>query len=284
MIMSLSSHNLDAFIETARRGHFTRAAKALHITQSALSQRITKLEEQLETTVFIREKSGITLTPAGEELLRYCISKESLEKESIARIRDGSESLSGTIRIGGFSSVMRSAVLPALAPILKKHPDIRLSFIARELDELPHMLRRGEVDFIILYRELVHSDIECLKLAEEVNVLVEAKSYRGGDVFLDHDENDQTTTTYLKKCRRSAKVDRRFLDDVYGLIDGVKLGIGRAVVPLHLIKGDKDIRIIDKQTKVTFPVLLHYFSKPYYTRLHQLVVEQLKKEVFSYIN
>src|SRR5690606_24636694 len=104
--MSLSSKQLAAFLGVTREGSFSLAAQRLHITQSALSQRVRQLEEELETGLIIRDAAGLQLTPAGEELLRYCQVRESLETEALSRISSTQSSSGGTIRIGGFSSVM----------------------------------------------------------------------------------------------------------------------------------------------------------------------------------
>ncbi|MBI1860068.1 MAG: LysR family transcriptional regulator [Deltaproteobacteria bacterium] len=275
--MSLSSLNLDAFFACARAGHFTRAAKSLAITQSALSQRISNLEEELGTSVFVRERAGLRLTPAGEELLRFCAAKESLEQELVGRVKQPDDkSLQGSVRIGGFSSVMRSIALPSLAPLLSGNPEVALTLISKEMDELPNLLRRGEIDYLILYEELIRDGIESIFLGEEANTLIEKRGYNGPDLFLDHDENDQTTTKYLRLKRKKGSVKRRYLDDVYGLIDGVKQGLGRAVVPIHLIHGERELSTPDRGTILNIPVYLHFYHQPFYTQLHQRVVDSLK--------
>ena len=63
--MSLSSLYLDAFVGVAKAESFSGAAKGLHITQSALSQRIKNLEDELGLTLFLRMTSGVRLTEQG---------------------------------------------------------------------------------------------------------------------------------------------------------------------------------------------------------------------------
>jgi DNA-binding transcriptional LysR family regulator len=282
--MSLSSLYLDAFFACAQSGHFTKAASDLFITQSALSQRIAKLEAELGTSLFVRQTTGIKLTPAGEELLRYCKTREALEQSSLSKIKGtDKDQLSGVIRIGGFSSIMRSVILPSLAPLLKKYPQLKFQMISKEMNELPVLLRRGEIDYMIHYHELIRDEIETVSLGNEKNVLVEKANYDGPNVFLDHDENDQTTAKYLKLIKSKESYDRRYLDDVYGLIDGVKNGIGRALLPEHLIKGEKGLHIADKKHPLYFPVILHYFRQPYYPELHKQVVSHLADGCQKYL-
>ena len=77
----LSSLQLEAFMAVAQEQSFSKAAEVVHLSQSALSQRILNLEEELQTTLFIRQHTGTTLTSAGQNLLRFCRSKMILEKE-----------------------------------------------------------------------------------------------------------------------------------------------------------------------------------------------------------
>jgi DNA-binding transcriptional LysR family regulator len=275
--MSLSSLSLDAFHICAQVGNFTRAAERLHITQSALSQRIKNLEMELETSLFIRDRAGIRLTEAGNRLLRYCQIKESLENEAIAEVKGkSSDKLSGHIRIGGFSSVMRSVVLPALAKIIDGNPDLRASFFSREIHELSSMLKRGEIDFMILDHPIARDDLVATHLGTEKNVLVSKKNTIPPDIYLDHDDNDETTLRYLRHSKQNTKIERRYFDDIYGIIEAAKLGLGKAVVPLHLIKNEKSIAVLRKKQVLSVPVILYFYKQDYYSKLHNAVVGELK--------
>jgi DNA-binding transcriptional LysR family regulator len=275
--MSISSGNLDAFWTVSKTLSFTKAAEKLHVTQSALSQRILNLESELETTLFIRDRGGLRLTEVAHELARYCQSKNLLEEEFLATLKSrGSKELAGVLRLGGFSSVMRSVVLPSLKGLCIDHPKLRLSLITRETFELPDLLKIGEIDYMILDQKLERDELECKLLGKEKNVLVQKNKYRGPDIYLDHDEKDPATFAYLKLARKTLKsVERRYLDDVYGLIDGVRAGIGRAVLPLHLIKNEKDLEIVSPTTVLEIPVYLYFFKQPYYSKLHIEVLKSL---------
>jgi LysR family transcriptional regulator, flagellar master operon regulator len=62
------------FLEIVKTGSFVRAAGNLNITQTAVSARIRGLEQQLDRKVFIRNKAGARLTPAGDQFLRFATS------------------------------------------------------------------------------------------------------------------------------------------------------------------------------------------------------------------
>lgn len=275
--MALSSSQLEAFYALAQTRNFTRAAERLRVTQSALSQRILNLESELETTLFIRDRAGILLTEPAQELLRYCQSKNALEGEFLSHLRAGKKgALAGWLRIAGFSSVMPSVILPALAPLLAENPDVRILVLVREIRDLPGLLQRGEADFIILDRAIEREDLVSHELGSERNVLVEKRGYSGPEIYLDHDEEDEVTLRYLKLARkRAGKIERRYLDDVHGILAGTRLGLGRAVVPLHLVRNDRELRVVDGATVLSAPIYLHYHAQPYYSRLHLAVSENL---------
>src|SRR5919107_2807177 len=59
------------FLEVVKTGSFVGAAANLHLTQTAVSARIRVLENQLDRPLFVRNKAGARLTPAGDQFLRY---------------------------------------------------------------------------------------------------------------------------------------------------------------------------------------------------------------------
>jgi DNA-binding transcriptional LysR family regulator len=274
--MILNSSHLEAFFACAQAGHFTKAAERLHITQSALSQRIKNLEEDLGTTLIIRDRGGLRLTDQGEELLRYCQTKEQLENQIVGSIkmRSGSR-LNGVIRIGGYSSVMRSIVLPALSSLMKENPEVQIKMVTKELYDLRPMLKSGAIDFMILDEKLDQENLVATVLGYEESVMVKKRGKEPPEIYLDHDEEDQTTLRFLKR-RSSGGIARHYLDDVYGIIDGVRLGLGYAVLSKHLIENEKDIVIVDSERSKRTPVVLHFYDQPFYSKLHAAIREALE--------
>lgn len=283
--MSLSSQNLEAFLACSEEGNFTRASEKLGLSQSALSQRILNLESDLGSILFSRSRKGVSLTPAGQELLKYCKIKDSLETDLLSRIKtDIRGNISGHIRIGGFSSIMRSAVLPALADLLQLNPQLNFTFKNGEIDELPELLNNGEIDYMILYSKVQKMGLKSIEIGQEINVLCEKVGYEGEEIYLDHDDKDQVTSQYQEEYfPNRPQYRRRYLDDVYGLIDGVKLGLGRAILPRHLIADDKKIKILHPTKTLEMPIYLHYRSQPFYPLIHQKVVDALKSKFSKYI-
>lgn len=270
--MTISSSQLEAFGAVAKHGSFSRAAAELHITQSALSQRVMNLESDLGTTLIIRDSTGPRLTPAGEDLLRYFHVKFSLEQEVLAKLSSkGGSTASGVIRIAGFSSVMRSIIMPSLSQLIVRNCPGKLDFMSREIRELPRMLSSGEVDFIVTTSSPFKDEIENYHLGFEENVVVEStKHTTPEDVYLDHDVDDPTTIEMLKLNGMSrTAINRLYVDEIYAIIDAVKAGWGRAVVPRHLIEKEKGLKVVKGFKPLKVPVMLQHFRMPYYSKLHE---------------
>jgi hypothetical protein len=148
--------------------------------------------------------------------------------------------------------------------------------LSRELFEIPDLLKNSSVDFIILDYKLEKEGIASHLLGYELNVRIRKKSSPFSGYYLDHDENDETTLKYLK-LKSGAKIKRHFMDDIYGIIDGVQAGLGDAIAPKHLIDGIRDIEIIDKHIQLKNPVYLHYYQLPIKSKIFDLLIDSVIK-------
>lgn len=267
---SLSSLNLDAFKQVALEKNFSLAAKKLSVTQSALSQRIINLEQEIGTSLFIRESKGVLLTETGQRLLRYCQEKHSLEQEFWGELKQSGQ-LSGIIRLATFSSVAKSIVLPLLAPLIKQNPHVQLDMKVKEMRQLHSTLMSGEVDYIITTDPLEKHGVENHLLGHETNVLITSTLKKAvPDVYLDHDEHDSTTYDYLVlQGEKVCTLKRSYLDDIETIVEGVRLGLGQAVVPLHLIENVKGIEVVKAQKSMKIPIYLTQYCQSFPTRLQK---------------
>lgn len=275
--MKLNSSQLEAFFAVAKTLHFTKAAEVLHVTQSALSQRIAKLEEDLETTLFVRDRNSIRLTEAGQSVLRFCQLNESAEGELLQKLKGSAHEYAGVLKIGGFSTVNKSVLIPALKKLMLKNPQLSLQIFTKEIYELSGLLQSSEADYILTTQKSDSPDIESLFLGYEENVLVGSKKHLDTNIFLDHDPNDSTTKNFFAQQELSFKpTAMRYLDDIYGIIEGVKNGFGKAVVPRHLVEDEKEIEILDSKKVLWVAVYLQYFKQPFYRQTHQIVLAEIQ--------
>lgn len=135
------------FLKVVETGSFTRAAQELDYTQSAVSQMIQTLEEELCATLFHRSKSGITLTPDGQEYLPF-IRAVCNACDELRRKRREMEGLEGSvIRIGTFTSISRNW-LPLLIKQFKElYPSVQFELLQGEYTNISQWIKEGSVDF-----------------------------------------------------------------------------------------------------------------------------------------
>ncbi len=282
--MDLPSHELEAFRTLAQTLNFSQAAEKIHITQPALSQRIQNLEKALGLTLFLRDRKGARLTEAGLRLLRYCQIRDHLESELLSDLlKNPGERLGGKLRIAAYSSVLRSVIMPALAPLIRENPAIQFEFSMHEMADLQDVLERAQADFIVSDHVFERKNVQSLLIGEEKYVLIQSSSYPAREVYLDHDPEDRTTELFLNAQHIPAgNYSRSYVDDIEGILQGVALGLGQGVVPRHLIRQDPELRIVKGKKTMKVPVYLHYFKQSFYTSLQKAVIETLKLNCKNY--
>ena len=268
----------------ARELNFSRAAEFLHITQPALTKRIQNLEETLGQALFLRLRGGLELTESGRILQRYAASIEHQEQEvldSLVGDKRAAGGIAGFFRIAAFSSALRSVVVPALGVLLRANPRLTCQTIKAEVHELHDMLIDGKIDFCVSLSECERMGIENVRIGTERNVLIESARHRGReDCYIDHEPRDNFTERFflIQTGATVPKMLRAYFDDIYGLIDAVSEGVGRAVVPVHLVRPEHDVRMVPGFKPYEVPVFLHHHGQPYYTRLQRAVIDTLSRE------
>ena len=139
---------LEYFVGVARHGSFTRAAEALWLTQSALSQQVRRLEAEVGVALLRRTPRGAELTPAGQDLLAHA---ERVLAE-VARAREQLDRHAGVtrgqVRVG--ATTIDAPRLPAaLAAFHAEHPAIQIALRHAPAAELVGAVRRNEVDVAV---------------------------------------------------------------------------------------------------------------------------------------
>lgn len=287
MKVDLQSRNFEAFLMTAKTLHFAKAAELLYISASALSQRISALEFQLQSKLFKRNSSEVSITDTGLRLLRYCQEVKALQEEMLRDV-GGNQKLGGTVMLAAFSSVSRSFLMPALRDLQHQNSELDVHFCVAHLQDMHEMLTRGKVDFIVVQDLIAKAGYQHILLGYEHNVLVESVSAPGNaDIFLDHNQADDFTERFLLRFDGvlGKPLRRRFCDDIYGILDGVRLGLGRGVVPRHLITPEMGLRIVAEydQDWVT-PVFLQFPHKDYYSAPIRSVRDTLLARAPEFLN
>src|SRR6266446_6001910 len=124
-----SLDDLRALVAVGHERSFTKAAAKLGVSQSALSQTIRQLESRLGARLLTRTTRSVSPTAAGESLLQTVGPRfEEIEAE-LAAIRELREKPAGTIRITASEYAADTILLPKLAKLLRRYPDIKVEVV-----------------------------------------------------------------------------------------------------------------------------------------------------------
>ena len=144
--MSVKLESYRVFKEVAEVGNITAAAQALYISQSAVSQSIKQLENDLQTRLFSRNSRGVTLTAEGRMLYEYVRSAMGLLEKGEAKLSQTRELQMGQLIIGASDTVTSQFLLPYLDSFHREHPAIHIQIISGRSHKVLGLLRSGKVD------------------------------------------------------------------------------------------------------------------------------------------
>lgn len=147
--------NLDTFVKVARLGSFHAAAQQLHATQPAISARINALEDELNTQLFIRDKSGTRLSPRGVQLLPYAEKLLAISQEMKQQIAEQNPQ-KGTLRIGIADTLAHLWLSPLLKHWQEQHPLMSFELISDVTPTLLKQLKEYELDLALTVTYLDH--------------------------------------------------------------------------------------------------------------------------------
>jgi DNA-binding transcriptional LysR family regulator len=163
--------NVEGFLEVARQQNMRRAAEALHLSQPALSGRIQALEAELGASLFLRGRTGMTLTAAGRAFVPYAERALETLRGGAALVRDVERGAAGELAIGAAAAVSAYVLPELLARFTARHPQVRLLVRTGHSEEIVEAVVRGDVA-IGMVRELRDGRVASHPLYADELVLV----------------------------------------------------------------------------------------------------------------
>jgi DNA-binding transcriptional LysR family regulator len=159
------------FLAVVAAGNFIKAADRLHVTQSTVSTRIRSLEEQLGCTLFVRNKAGTALTPAGQRLQKHAATLV----RTVERARQEVGVPAGyqaTLTVGGRFGLWEGLLLRWLPLIGELAPDVSVRAEVGFEDDLMQGLVEGRIDIGVMYTPQSRPGLTVQRLFEERLVMV----------------------------------------------------------------------------------------------------------------
>ncbi|NNJ16225.1 LysR family transcriptional regulator [Pseudomonas putida CSV86] len=172
------------FLEIVRSGSLVAAAERLHVTQTAISARVQKLEQQLDSQLFIRSRTGASLTPNGEAFVPY--AKQLLHTWEAARrdlpLTDNSLQV---LRIGGEVSLCNPLMLDWVGVLHERMPHHAIRSEVGASDSLLDKLEAGTLDAALVYQPIYSPGLQVEQLLEEKLIRIQLKRKPEPYVYID---------------------------------------------------------------------------------------------------
>lgn len=159
-VMNLDMDVLRTLVAAQRLGSFNRAADHIGRSQSAVSQQIHKLEEQVGAPLFHKQGRHLMLTEAGEVILGYARRILDLNDEALATVRG--RAVEGLVRFGLPSDFAETWLPAALGRFNRTHPAVRIEAVVDRNRRLLEKLDQGELDLVLALGNGTRSDAQVL--------------------------------------------------------------------------------------------------------------------------
>jgi DNA-binding transcriptional LysR family regulator len=147
----LNLERLRVLRAVASYGSITAAADALHVTTSAVSQQLAKLERETGAQLVERSGRGIRLTEAAELLAGHAATILSLAERAQSDIDAHSGTVTGRLTVAALPTATRGLAAPALRQMTRTHPGLRISLTEADSGEALQFVARGDADLAIVH-------------------------------------------------------------------------------------------------------------------------------------
>ena len=163
--------DLRAFVTVAQLRSFAAAARTLHLSQPALSRRISRLEDLVGVRLFDRTTRSVEPTAAGQEFLRQVtVTLEQLD-HSVAGLRDVASLAAGQVTVGCVFSAVHHFLPAVIRTYRERHPHVRVRIIEEGADAVLSVVLQGEADFGLNYIGMQEPGLDYRPLLQEPFVL-----------------------------------------------------------------------------------------------------------------
>jgi len=281
---------VEAFVWVARLKSITRGAEKLCLTQSAVSNRIAALEEELGVLLLDRRNQGFRLTNAGTRFLSYADRFLALQRE-LKNELGAPEQHPFSLRVGGIETVLHTWLIPMVDALKKASPQIEFELTIEMTHMLNEQIRRGGLDLIFSAMPALGDGIVNETLPPLEMVFVGPESMAGlpdlsleellGYDLMTFQRGSQPHVALMETLRAAGAGDKRVhsVSSISALARLVESGFGIATLPLaaaeQLMPKNRIVVLRAALTLTPLPMYASYWSDPAAPVLKQAMDEAL---------
>jgi len=241
--MELETRDFVSFAVLAEVLHFGRAAARLHVSQPALSKRIKSLEEKIGGPLLIRNRRGVTLTPAGATFYNNCRRLVRDIDISLQAARAVTSGELGRLRLGVGISTVHSLVPRALLKFREARPGIEIEVADMSTFNQIEALITGRLDVGFVRLPVKHPQLAIRKVLTERLTMAASAKFTGritmegiqeqAFILIDRGVSATYHDHCISLCERSGFAPRIVYEanDMFTILNLVSAGIGVSLVP-----------------------------------------------------
>lgn len=247
------------FLAVCRESTLRGAARVLGVDQATVGRRVTALEKSLSATLFLRTSEGYALTAVGEAALKAVEKMEHSALELQRQIQGLDDRLTGSVRVSTTDSMAIDFLIPAIARLHAKHPDVRV-----QLDASTHILSlaKREADIAVRNTRPDNPDLIARRIARWPVGLFASQGYvdahgvpEPGSAFAGHDlvvyepylqgNKEMTLVSEPLGCGRIVSS----LSSSLLVRRAIAAGIGLGEIPVYMGERDGLVRLWPERTR-----------------------------------
>ena len=165
------------FRSVAKNLSFTKASNELFISQPAVTKNIHALENEYGLRLFNRKGNRIYLTAEGNVLLDYADKLFSLQRQLEDDLNSFKENPSGSLRLGASTTIAQYVIPPILSKFRGKFPEVKLSLLTGNTEQVADNLLKGEIDLGIVEGKIKNRDIHYIRfISDELVTAIRPKN------------------------------------------------------------------------------------------------------------
>jgi DNA-binding transcriptional LysR family regulator len=245
---------LEALLMVGTVHSFSKAAKSLGVTQSAISQNIKNLENKLKVSLLYRGKKSVTLTQEGEKLYQFAKKYLNQLDDTLNEINLLSNKMHGKIKIGTLRSVGKNFIYSKVLDFLSENPGIDMEIVFNFPSNLVREFEFYNLDMLIIPEDFVPAKSTKVFLGNEYCNFVYPKDKKKRaylkntkvskdnleDIpFIQYESDDSLLKKWAvaKFGKDRPKVNIRLnVNSHSNILQAVVKGLGSAIIPLHVLE------------------------------------------------
>ncbi|PWD98148.1 LysR family transcriptional regulator [Marinilabilia rubra] len=157
----------EVFLQVAELLNISKAAERLFISQPAVTKHIQEMENKLDMPLFERKGNRIYLTRAGKITFNHLKSIKQQYQELEFELNQINNTYKGNLRIGASSTITQYVIPPVIAAFHARYPDIKLSLLNGNSEDMTHKLLNNEIDLVLVENQGTHQNIHYIDFMDD---------------------------------------------------------------------------------------------------------------------